>query len=339
MSERPPAAAPLRLTLRYDMRAPAFGAPPPRLYAAAIEQSAWADRLGFATVHIAEHHGADDGYCPAPIVLASAIASRTERIRIHLSALVAVLHHPLRLAEDLAVLDVISGGRLGVTLGIGYRPHEYAMFGVEKRRRVPILEEIIEVLGKAWTGEPFEFRGLDVVVRPIPVQRPGPPLLIGGSTEASALRAARLGDGYVPADPALYDVYADERRRLGLDVPAPNPRRGPLFVHVSDDPERDWAVVAPHLLYATNATAEWAKERGVGKTPYPPAAGVDDLRRSGKFVVVTPEECVAMAQELGTGAELSLQPLMGGIDPEVAWAGLERFESQVLPALAAAGLR
>ena len=106
---------------------------------------------------------------------------------------------------------------------------------------------------------------MSVVVRPTPVQPNGPPLYIGGSSEASALRAARMGDGYVPATDGLYEVYADERRRLGLDVPPPPPQHGPLFLFVTDDPERAWNEVGPHVLYTTNSNAEWAKERGVGQ--------------------------------------------------------------------------
>jgi alkanesulfonate monooxygenase SsuD/methylene tetrahydromethanopterin reductase-like flavin-dependent oxidoreductase (luciferase family) len=311
----------VRLSLRYDMRAPAIGAPAPALYSAAIEQCAWGDRLGFETVYLAEHHGADDGYCPSPIVLASAIASRTDRIVVHFSALIAVLHHPIRLAEDIAILDIISGGRTALTLGIGYRLHEYPLFGVDKRQRVAILEETIHVLEQAWTGEPFEFRGMTVVVRPTPVQQPHPPLYIAGSTEASAIRAARLGDGYQPVTQSHYDIYAAERRRLGLPVPPPPPVRGPLFVHV------------------TNSNAEWAKERGIGATPYPPATSVDDVKGSPNFAVVTPDECVALAASLGNDGEFGLQPLMGGLDPDVAWASLELFESAVLPRLVEAGLR
>jgi alkanesulfonate monooxygenase SsuD/methylene tetrahydromethanopterin reductase-like flavin-dependent oxidoreductase (luciferase family) len=329
----------MRLSLRYDMRAPSFGAPAPALYAASIEQCAWADRLGFETVYLAEHHGAEDGYCPSPIVQAAAIAARTQRMVTHLSALIAVLHNPIRLAEDLAILDIISQGRIALTLGIGYRPHEYQMFGVDKRRRVPILEETIDILEKAWTGEPFEYRGMTIVVRPTPVQHPRPPIYLGGSSEASARRAARLGDGYQPATEGLYEIYAAERRRLGLDVPPPAPRRGPLFLFVTDDPERDWEVVGRHVLYTTNSNAEWAKERGVGATPYPPAGGVDDLKKSEAFAVVTPDECVKLAMQLGDDAELWFQPLMGGLPPDVGWASLELFASAVLPKLEAAGSR
>lgn len=329
------------LTLRYDMRAPDFGAPPPALYAAAIEQTAWADGLGFDKVHIAEHHGAEDGYCPSPIVLASAIASRTERIRIQLSALVAVLHDPLRLAEDLAVLDIISGGRLGITLGIGYRLHEYQMFGVEKKRRVPILEETIGILEKAWTGEPFEYRGLEVMIRPTPVQSPRPPLIIGGSTEASAKRAARLGDGYVPAgvDAELFAIYEAECRRLGREPGPHNPPRGPMFLFVTEDPERDIPRVAPHFIHTSNSNAEWAKERGAGVTPYSEITSVEDLASNPQFAVLTPEGCLELARSMGADSELTFQPLMGGLDPELGWSSLELFADRVLPTLVEEGLR
>ena len=329
----------MRLALRYDMRAPAFGAPAADLYAASVEQCAWADRIGFETVYLAEHHGADDGYCPAPIVQASAILARTERMRVHFSALIAVLHHPIRLAEDLAVLDVLSGGRIEMTLGIGYRPHEYAMFDIPKARRVPILEETIAVLEQAWTGEPFEFRGMTVVVRPAPVQRPRPPIYIGGSSAASAVRAARIGDNYLPATSDLLEVYQQERRRLGRDIPPPPPQRGPLFLFVTDDPERDWEVVGPHVLYTTNSNAKWAAERGVGATPYPPVETVAELQGQPEFAVVTPDQCLALAIALGADAELWMQPLMGGLPPEVGWRSLELFETAVLPGLEQAGLR
>ena len=116
------------------MRNPAFGAPAAALYQASIEQCAWADKLGFETVYLAEHHGADDGYGPAPMIQAAALMAVTRTLKVHFSALLAPLHEPLRLAEDLAILDLISQGRVEVTLGLGYRPHEYRMFGVAQPR-------------------------------------------------------------------------------------------------------------------------------------------------------------------------------------------------------------
>jgi len=328
----------MRLALRYDMRAPEFGARPPALYAAAVEQCGWADSIGFDTVYLAEHHGADDGYCASPMLEASAIAAVTSRMEIHLSALIAVLHNPLRLAEDLATLDILSQGRLAMTMGIGYRPHEFEMFGINCRTRVALLEEIIDVLLKAWTGEPFDFRGTTVKVRPTPVRRPHPPIYIGGSSEASALRAARIGDGYLPATIDLLDVYEEERRRLGLPVPPRPVPRGPLFLLVTDDPDSDWELVAPHVMYTSNSNAEWAKERGVGATPYPPVTSVADLKASPSFAVVTPPECVELARRLGSTGELVFQPLMGGLDPAAGWRSLRLFASEVLPRLAEEGL-
>lgn len=327
----------LRLALRFDMRAPSFGAPASALYPAAVELCAAADAAGFDTVYLAEHHGAEDGYCPSPMVLASAIAGRTSRMTLHFSALVAVLHHPLRLAEDLAVVDLISGGRVEMTLGIGYREQEYEMFGVERKKRVRILEDMIGVLEQAWSGEPFEFRGMTVTIRPAPLQKPRPPIYIGGSTEASAIRAARLGDNYIPATPHLFQLYAEERQKLGLPVP-PGPRtKGPLFLFVSEDPERDWPVVAPHVTYTTNANAEWAKERGVGGTPYPSVTDIDDLKANDRFAVVTPSDCVDIVQALGPDSEVTIHPLMGGLAPEVGGRSLDLFISAVLPELEARG--
>jgi alkanesulfonate monooxygenase SsuD/methylene tetrahydromethanopterin reductase-like flavin-dependent oxidoreductase (luciferase family) len=327
----------MRFALRYDMRAPSIGAPAQELYEASVEMAAFADGHGFDVVYLAEHHGADDGYCPAPIVQASAIAARTSTMRLHFSALIAVLHHPLRLAEDLAVLDLISNGRVEATLGLGYRPHEYAMFGVPKSKRVTILADTIAVLDQAWTGEPFEFQGQTVVIRPTPVQKPRPPLYIGGSTEASARRAARLGDNYLPATPGLLATYQEERRRLGLPVPPPPPPRGPLFLFVTDDPERDWPRVYPHVQYTSNSNFEWAKERGQGATPYPPVTTLEEMRAAPEFAVVTPGDCLDLAMALGKDAELVFQPLMGGLRPEVGWRSLELFTAEVLPALADAG--
>jgi alkanesulfonate monooxygenase SsuD/methylene tetrahydromethanopterin reductase-like flavin-dependent oxidoreductase (luciferase family) len=321
------------------MRAPAFGASTSALYAASVEQSAWADQLGFDSVYLAEHHGAEDGYCASPMIQASAIAAVTSQMEIHLSALIAVLHQPLRLAEDLATIDIISQGRLAMTLGIGYRPHEYRMFGVEKSKRASLLEEIIGVLEQAWTGEPFDYHGTTVMVRPTPVRKPRPPIYIGGSSEASAIRAARLGDNYFPAVPALTEVYEAERRRLGLPVPRRPLRKGPLFLFVTNDPERDWQVVAPHIMYTSNSNADWARERGVGATPYPHVNDMSGLQASDAFAVVTPDDCVKLASDLGRDSELVFQPLMGGLDPAVGWSSLELFEAEVLPRLVELDLR
>jgi hypothetical protein len=110
-----------------------------------------------------------------------------------------------------------------------------------------------------------------------------------------------------------------------------------LFLHVTEDPERAWHDVAPHVIYTSNANAEWAKERGVGATPYPPLRGVDDLKASPQFAVVTPQECVDLVEGLSPDVEVGLQPLMGGLDPALGSASLELFATRVLPVLQRSG--
>ena len=113
----------MELAIAFNMRSPSWG--PPTGYAAAVlDMCAWADRLGFATVLLSEHHNTSDGYLPSPIVMAGAVGARTTRIDIKISVVLATLMHPVHLAEDLAVADLISGGRLHVTLGAGYRVPE-----------------------------------------------------------------------------------------------------------------------------------------------------------------------------------------------------------------------
>jgi alkanesulfonate monooxygenase SsuD/methylene tetrahydromethanopterin reductase-like flavin-dependent oxidoreductase (luciferase family) len=324
----------MMLGLRYDLRAPAFGAPADALYRAAIEQCRWADELGFDFVTLSEHHGSEDGYCPSPIVLGAAIASATRSMRIQLMAYVVTLHHPLRAAEDLAVLDLVSGGRLLVCLGAGYRESEFEMFGRDVHGRAAAMERIVPLLKQAWTGEPFDYEGIEVRVTPRPVQQPHPPLFLGGQTAAAARRAARLADGFMPsvADESVREAYHAERERLGLPPGLVfGGAGGPLFLHVADDPEQAWAKIAPHALHETNSYLEW---NGQGPdNVYSALTDAGSLRASGSYAVVTPQECIEMAQAKGPMDALLFHPLMGGLDPDLAWRSLELFAAKVLPVI------
>jgi len=328
----------VQLNLRYDMNSPPFGAPHPALYRTAIEQSAWADKLGFSQVFLAEHHGAEHGYCPSSMVQAASIFGATQKIKVHLSALLVTMHDPLRLAEDLAVLDNLSDGRVVITAGMGYRPHEFEMFGRDITKRLALMNRALETLRKAWTGEPFEFEGRTVRVTPRPVQPGGPRIYMGGSTEKSAIRAARGGYHYFPGHPDLFKIYAAERERCGFGPPEPQRRGAASFLYVSEDPDHDWPILAPHVAYATNLYAEWATERGVGDTLYRPAEDVDALKAMPNIKVLTPDQCFDYLMGLPRDAGVTFHALLGGLDPDFSWRGLRLFERTVLPRLKDAGV-
>src|SRR5215831_4885141 len=121
---------PRMFMLRFDMRAPDGGpAAIADLYDAAIEMSVWSEQRGAISIAVSEHHASPDGYLPSPLILATALAARTSTIPIMVAALLVPLHDPVRLAEDMAVLDVMSRGRVSYIAGLGYRPEEYEMFG------------------------------------------------------------------------------------------------------------------------------------------------------------------------------------------------------------------
>ena len=205
-----------RLGVWYDFRNPArWRVPWPQLYAETLDQAAYAEELGFASIWVSEHHFSEEGYLPALSAVLGALAERTSRARLGTAVLLAPLHHPLRLAEDLAVVDQLSGGRLDVGLAPGYKPDEFAVLGVPKSERGARTDETIEILQLAWRGEPFSYAGRhfrfdDVVVGPPPSQQPGPPIWVGGNSLAAARRAARYGACFMPdsgAGPDLYDAY------------------------------------------------------------------------------------------------------------------------------------
>ena len=129
-------------------------------YKAALDIAEYIDRHGFAMATLDEHHGANDGWMTSTLVTAGMLLARTRTMNVALYALLLPLHDPLRVAEDIAVLDLASGGRLSpVVLGLGYRPEEYAMFAKDWSNRGQLFDECVDALLKAWTGEPFEFRG------------------------------------------------------------------------------------------------------------------------------------------------------------------------------------
>jgi alkanesulfonate monooxygenase SsuD/methylene tetrahydromethanopterin reductase-like flavin-dependent oxidoreductase (luciferase family) len=322
------------LGLRFDLRVPDFAETThARQYAAALDMAAWADRVGLDSVIFSEHHGAPDGYLPAPLILAAAVLGRTSRIGVNVAAVLVPLHDPVRLAEQLAVLDLSAPGRISIVGGLGYRSVEFAMAGVDRKRRGRLLEEAIDVLRHAWTGQPFTYQGREVVVTPTPATPGGPLLLLGGSTEVAARRAARLHCGFFPAvgDPRLAEVYNEEAAAVGFEHGFCALPSGPGFVFVAEDPDRAWEQIGPHALFDAQTYESWQEGPQRSAVDVPGATTWEDVRGSGVYQVLTPDETVALAESQGGTGSVLLHPLMGGIPPELGWECLELFERAVLP--------
>ena len=201
-------------TVRFDMRAPSTGAPTTDLYPAVIDMCAWVESRGAIVAVLSEHHGADDNHLPSPIVLASAIAARTERLAIMLAAVVLPFWDPVRLAEDMAVLDIISNGRVSYAFGIGHRPEEYEHFGVDFSRRGRLADEKLDLLRRLLAGEPVVFDGRRIHITPACVSPGGPFIMVAGGSEAAVKRAARHGLGVVlqTNQGGLKELYENECR-------------------------------------------------------------------------------------------------------------------------------
>ncbi len=322
-----------QLTMRFDLRLPPFmQASPADQYRAAIEQAAWADRMGFRHVMVSEHHGAEDGYLPSPLVFLSAVAARTQNIRLMQSVLLMPLHNPLRVAEDVAVLDLISNGRVDLVLGLGYAKQDFINFGVEPKGRGKYLEEGVEVLKSAWSGDWFEYQGRRVRVTPRPAQQPRPAILLGGNSRVAARRAARIADGFIPGNAEAYGHYLEACRELGREIPPAGGAMGPAFLHVAEDVEAAWEQILPHALHEANCYAQWEQEGGIVGLYNEPQTE-SSIRHNPQYRVVTPEECIELFRELGPEGSAFIHPLMGGLDPELAWQSLKLLEQKVLPAV------
>jgi alkanesulfonate monooxygenase SsuD/methylene tetrahydromethanopterin reductase-like flavin-dependent oxidoreductase (luciferase family) len=261
--------------------------------------------------------------------MAAAVAGRTQQLRLSLSALVLPLHDPLRVAEDVAVLDQASGGRVDLVIGAGYVPQEFAMFGAALDERAATVETGVATLRAAWTGEPFEHRGTTARVLPRPAQDPLP-IILGGSSPGAARRAARIGDGFVPTGPEHWPAYRDECLALGKPDPGEAPRSGPFVLHVAEDPERARTEVGPAIVRGANQYLELAAI--ASGSPAFAVGSVDELVAFGMVQIVDPDAAVAICRELGDGTVV-LQPRFGGIAPDAGWSSLELFATKVMPAL------
>ena len=330
----------------------------PAVYRSGLEQMLAAEPFGYHSVWIAEHHFNDYGLCPAPPVLASFVAARTTTLRLGMGVSLLPLHHPVDLAEELAVLDVVSGGRLDVGIGRGGTLQDYETFQSDRGDSRARVEEGVALMQQAWAGAPFDFAGRfhsasRLHVRPRPVQRPHPPLFIAANSEDSVLSAARLGlptlsSFFVPIEELqrrhrLYRELSLAAGRPEADVEALERQGwGMRVVHVAPDHEEALrATEAPFMGYQRKMSVLRSEATG-GTVP----ASFDrsllrlrpfrDYLDDGWALIGTPSEVRDGLQKYldATGYQhVLLLMALPGLDTALALRSMRLFAEQVAPTM------
>jgi probable F420-dependent oxidoreductase len=320
-------------------------------YRETLELVRLAESVGFDSAWVSEHHGSSDGYLPSLLTMLAAFAAVTERIELGTGVVLAPLHDPLRLAEDAAVVDLLSGGRLILGLGLGWREEEFRMFGVSMRDRAARTLEAIEIMRRAWTGRRFTFEGRsfryeDVKVTPAPERRGGPRIFIGGYDERAVRRAGRVADGYITgvSEPdelrSSLGALEEGARSVGRD---PGDLALALTHNVFPDREGDpWEILAPGVAHQFGTYDAWdAGADTPGHDELDIAPSPTELRRS--TAAGTPGEVAESLRPLvephAAREELHLVVRLHypGMDHETAARALELFAAEVMPELRSIG--
>ncbi len=319
-----------------------------REYRETLELVRLAEALGFDSAWVSEHHGSSDGYLPSLLPMLAAFAAVTERIALGTGIVLTPFHDPLRLAEDTAVVDQLSGGRLILGLGVGWREEEFRMFGIPVAERAQRTTETIEVLRRAWSGRRFSFEGRSfrydrVKVTPPAAQPGGPHIYLGGYAEKAVRRAGRLADGYITDDAGIEDVrrYVRIAERGARDAGRDPSSLGlallqNVFVTSGGDA---WEIAREGILHQIGAYAAWDAGHDTPEhdTLEPAVQDEGELRRWTP--AGTPEDLVRALRPIvsafGDRPEFHLVVRLHypGMDLATATNALELFARGVLPAL------
>jgi len=319
------------------------------LYVEAIELAVEAERLGFDSVWVSEHHFVDDAYMPSLLPMCAAIAARTDRIGVGTGLLLAPLYEPIRLAEDATVVDLISGGRLTLGLGLGWREEEFEVLGVPLRERARRLEDCVAVLRQAWEGTPVTGGSLvsypGTYVTPAPARRAGAPIWIGALTEPAVRRAGRIGDGFIATE-ASPEAFAEQvawaREELVLVGRDPAAFRLSLYMPTfvfEGDAEEAWRTILPyhHYVWWKYDDMEGARSRGgPPQAPPPPAREAEAELRAG-IVFGTPQDVADRIARYGEAAGGDVTYIARlywpGMDPALQRETMRLFAEEVAPRL------
>lgn len=311
-------------------------------YRESLEEVVRGEELGFASVWMEEHHSVVDHYWPSPFTVLAGFATRTSRVRLGTDIAVAPFHHPVRLAEDVALLDVMSAGRVTLGLAIGYKPDEFALYGVDLERRGARFEEQLAIVKGLWTGDPVSFRGryysVEGRLEPRPVQRPHPPIWIGGWGELTLRRAATLGDNWIPGPTADLgrllagkQAFLEARRAAGRSEPITEwPLTRDVIIADTDRGARELAERHIMVAYRKEYAGGW-------RHPFIDAGVATDLDRlmADRFVIGGPEQCVAQLRRFVEGygmTHLICRLFFPGMPHAHIMRELELLAREVMPA-------
>jgi alkanesulfonate monooxygenase SsuD/methylene tetrahydromethanopterin reductase-like flavin-dependent oxidoreductase (luciferase family) len=303
---------------------------------AALEMVKWGDRHGVGVVSLDEHHATDYGWSPNPILEGGCMLAATSSVFVNVMCALGPLWNPIRMAEDIAVIDQMSRGRLITTVGLGYRPVEYAAMGVDFSQRGRLMDELLDTVLKAWTGEPFERNGATVRITPRPLTQPHPMLSVGGSVKATARRAVRFRlplniPDYLPDLKAYYEGLCRQEGispRVQMTSPDDLPS---VFLH--EDPEKAWAELGQHFLWEAVHYGQWATPEMRSIMHLPGVTTVEQVKKSERYLILTPDELIARLKKRDRRRYVTLYPLCGGMPLDEGWQSLHLLTDQVLPKL------
>ncbi|WP_317928982.1 LLM class flavin-dependent oxidoreductase [Halioxenophilus sp. WMMB6] len=329
---------PLSFGYLYDFRNPQpWHSPNASLYAETLELITWTESLGFQGAWLPEHHCADDGYMPSPLVALSAIAAKTSRIKIGTAIALAPLYHPVKFAEDCAVLDIIADGRLEIALAIGYRRRETAAFGVDFTKRGQRFDEFLEIIQALWAGDTVTYAGkhfnvTEAAINPLP-PRGKIPLYIGGFADKALERVAKYADGYF-GNEEVCAAYLNKVKNLGKNPQKMGVRIQGLFYLVAHDPEKAMHELAPYYHYVNNAYSIWLNEdKASGADGILQQMSLEDFKKSGILQIDTPAKAIekfeCMRQSMPFEHFMMMRP--PGLPVEKFQEYAEVFASHVLP--------
>jgi alkanesulfonate monooxygenase SsuD/methylene tetrahydromethanopterin reductase-like flavin-dependent oxidoreductase (luciferase family) len=326
----------------YDFRNPdRWHRPWDRVYAETLEFITWTESAGFTGAWVPEHHAADDGYMPAPMVALAAIAARTSRLALGTGIALAPLYHPVRFAEECAVLDILSGGRLEMGLGIGYRRREAAGYGVDFSTRGRRTDEFLDIVTRLWAGETVTHRGAhftveNAAITPAP-ERGYVPLYLGGFSDRAIARTARYGQGYF-GNLDMVELYREKLRACGKDPDSGRVRIQGLFFVVAEDPERARHELAPYFHHVNNSYGRWHAEEhaatGMDEATVLAPQTLEEFAAGGVLDIRTPDEAVAMFRAMLDEAPVEhfMMMLPPGLPPSAFVEYAETFAHKVVPA-------